>query len=77
MSGDLAGPGNGKVQLESRIGGCVRTNGENETACADGLVDQNDSASVSLDIVSATFKTKRVANPSTASCAVVRATNFD
>jgi hypothetical protein len=78
ISGDIVGPDNGKMKGEARIGGCVRTNGESEAACSDSVIDTSDSSSsAGLSVGSASFKLKRIATPSTATCAVVRATNFD
>jgi hypothetical protein len=77
ISGDLTGPNNGKVQLDGRIGGCVRTNGSSETACPASVIDFLDAAASSQGNVNGSFKVKRILNPAEATCAMVRATNFD
>src|SRR5262249_33549596 len=38
-SGNIVGPDNGKIQLDARIGGCVRTAGDAETACPSPAID--------------------------------------
>jgi hypothetical protein len=75
VSGDLIGPNAGPVKLDGRIGGCVRTNGSGETACPDTVIDFLDAGASSQGGVKGYFKAKRVAADAT--CATVRATNFD
>jgi hypothetical protein len=75
LSGSVVGPNSGNVQIDARIGGCVRTNGTGETACSDSVVDFLDGGAQAQGVVAGTFKVLR-ADPSV-TCATVRATNFD
>jgi hypothetical protein len=76
-SGNIVGPDNGKIQLEARVGGCVRTSGTGETACSSPAIDFIDQAAQNQTVVSATFLIKRMPSDVPATCASVRSFNFD
>lgn len=76
-SGNIVGPDNGRIKLEARIGGCVRTTGSSETACASPSIDFIDQAAQNHNVVSATFLIKRLPRTATPSCALVRNFDFD
>jgi hypothetical protein len=76
MSGDIVGIGGGKLQLEARIGGCIRTSGDDETACTSTSIDFIDSAAESQNVDSASFVIKRMPSDVDATCANVRAFSF-
>jgi hypothetical protein len=74
ISGNVTGPDNGRAHLDTRIGSCVRVDGDGEVACSSGLLDFLDSSAAPSAIESQTFKMKRVAD--TTSCAEVRGLSF-
>ena len=76
ISGDVVGPDGGKIRVDARIGGCVRTNGSGEAACPASVISFLDDGSQAQDITAATFKLKRLTDPNP-TCAMVRAVNFD
>lgn len=75
ISGNVTGPNNGRARLDSRIGSCVRVDGENgEVACSSNLLDFLDSTMAPNAFDSQTFVMKRV-DPKT-TCSEVRALSF-
>jgi hypothetical protein len=76
LSGEVVGPDGGKARVDARVGGCVRSNGSGEAACPSNVIAFLDGGAQNQQIVSATFKVKRLSDPN-ATCAAVRAVDFE
>ena len=75
VNGDVVGPAAGnKMQVDVRVGGCIRANGASESNCADSQIDFLDEQP-SQEITTATFEMRRLS--SGASCRDVVAANYD
>jgi len=77
ISGKLTGPDAGKLQLDGRVGGCIRTNGSDETACPDAVIDSFDQTPQQSSVDAASFTVRRLTGTSAVTCATVRAFDFD
>jgi hypothetical protein len=76
LSGNVTGPASGnRMQVDGRVGSCIRTNGSGEGACPASAVDFLDEQPQTQEIVSATFTAKRLA--AGASCRDVISLNYD
>jgi hypothetical protein len=77
ISGELLGQDGKQLKLEMRVGGCIRTLDQKETACNEAAVDFLDSA-VQLEIsAKARFRMQRWPKDTPVSCAAARAFEFD
>jgi hypothetical protein len=74
ITGEITGPDNGHVHFDTRIGGCLRANGDADTACSKSIVDFLDANNAPNEISANPFVMKRVADDVT--CAQVRAMPF-
>lgn len=75
LSGSVTGPADGKPRVEQRVGGCVRVNGDNESACSTTTFELLDQQQSSQALVEAKFKMKRLS--SSATCREVVGATFD
>lgn len=76
VNGDVVGPAAGnKLQIDGRIGGCIRVNGSGESACADSQIEFLDETPQSQEISKATFEMRRL--PAGATCKDVVSANYD
>jgi hypothetical protein len=66
LSGDVKGPDNGQARSETRVAGCVRVNGDGESACSASVVDFLDTQPQTQTTSNAKFKLKRL--PAAATC---------
>jgi hypothetical protein len=77
ISGDIYGRDGNTVRMEARIGGCIRTHGDDETACNDSAIEFLDTAA-QWDVSSeASFRAKRLPADAAVSCAAARAMAYD
>jgi hypothetical protein len=74
ITGEVTGPDNGQLKLDTRVGGCVRVNGSDESVCAAGAVDFLDQQPQTQNLSDAKFTIKRLADG--ASCADVRTASY-
>jgi hypothetical protein len=75
INGNVTGPDNGRAQLNSRIGSCIRVDSNSgEVACSSSLLDFLDNSQAPSAFESQTFKMKRVDANTT--CEQVRALPF-
>jgi hypothetical protein len=75
ISGAVKGPDNGEALIETRVAGCVRVNGDGESACQASVVDFLDGQAVAQKTSDSKFKMKRV--PATATCADAIAMKYE
>jgi hypothetical protein len=75
ISGTAAGPDNGIVRLEARVGGCVRVNGSAESVCGGSTIDFLDQQPQTQNFSVSTFKMRRLAEGAT--CKDVVGAKFD
>ncbi|MET0390551.1 MAG: hypothetical protein ABW321_31555 [Polyangiales bacterium] len=74
VTGNVTGPANGAMKFDTRIGGCLRANGDGEAACSDDVLEFLDTTAAPNEVNSSTFIMKRVADDVT--CAAVRDLGF-
>lgn len=74
LSGEVTGPDNGQLKLDTRVGGCVRVNGSDESVCAGPTVDFLDQQPQTQNLSDAKFTLKRLSDG--ASCADVRGATY-
>jgi hypothetical protein len=77
ISGQLLGRAGEPLKLEARIGGCIRTLDQKETACNEAAVDSLDSAAQPEIAASARFQMRRWPKETPVSCAAARALTYD
>jgi hypothetical protein len=77
IAGDVLGRNGDTVELEARVGGCVRALNDGETACSDAAVDFIDAAAQSETVVNTHFKLKRWPSDLPVSCSAARSFDFD
>jgi len=77
IAGDILGRDDDTVELEARIGGCVRQLSDSETACSTAGVDFIDGAAQSERVVGSTFLMKRWPGDVEVSCAGARSFRFE
>lgn len=75
INGVAKGPDDGIVRVEGRIAGCVRVNGNGETACGSGTVDFLDQQPQTQKFSETKLQIRRLAEGAT--CADVWKANFD
>lgn len=76
IRGSVVGPNDGQAQVDARIGGCVRVDGDAERACSTGPIDfLDDDEAQRQRVASGRFIMRRVADDIT--CAEVRTLAFD
>jgi len=75
ISGTAAGPDNGIVRVEARIGDCIRVNGSRVSACVGSVVDCLDQQPQTQEFSVRKFKIDRM--PEGTTCAQVVASSFD
>jgi hypothetical protein len=75
INGFVRGPDNGIMRLEGRIAGCVRVNGDGETACGGSTVDFLDQQPQTQKFSETKLQIRRL--PEGATCSDVWKTNFD
>jgi hypothetical protein len=75
VNGDVVGPATGnKMQIDLRVGGCIRVSGDSESNCADSQIDFLDEQP-SQQVDTATFEMRRL--PAGATCREVVTANYD
>jgi hypothetical protein len=77
IAGDITGVGEQPVQLEARIGGCIRQNADSETACSTPAIDFMDGAVQSDKAMSSSFILKRWPSDLPVTCSAARSFNYD
>lgn len=76
VEGEIHGPDGEPLQIEMRVGGCMRASEDGETACPPSAVEFLDSAQPQV-AVRASFKLKRWPNDAPVSCAAARSFPFE
>ncbi|MET0384912.1 MAG: hypothetical protein ABW321_03085 [Polyangiales bacterium] len=77
IEGEIVGPNGGPPLLEARVGGCIRENGEGETACPNPAIEFIDSAAQSETVQGSSFLLKRWPSDLPVTCSNARSFSYD
>lgn len=77
MAGEIVGPDESPLQLEVRVGGCIREHQSGDTACPESAVRYLDEASTTHPADRASFELRRWPSDLAVSCEAARTMSYD